>query len=211
LFRDFSRMPPPRPGEPRREGHGLGLAISAGLVEAMGGRIGMAPGPGGRGSRFWAELPLREVIPPAARSLVPREPRILVVDDVALNRLVVQALLEPAAYEVVLTGGGQEAIEALEAEEFDLVLMDVRMPGMDGLEATRRIRAAEAARGDGRHIPIIALTGEEMVDEVQACFNAGMDAHLSKPTDRASLLALVRRMLRPVAPDSAPPRLSRAS
>jgi CheY-like chemotaxis protein len=89
--------------------------------------------------------------------------------------------------------------------------MDVRMPGMDGLEATRRIRAAEAARGDGSHIPIVALTGEEMVDEVQACFNAGMDAHLPKPADRASLLALVRRMLRLVANDGEPPRLSGAA
>ena len=213
LFRDFSRMPlPGAGGEPKREGHGLGLAISAGLVDAMGGRIGMLPGPGGRGSRFWAELPLPEVIPPAAvRGPEPREPRILVVDDVALNRLVVQALLEPAAFEVVLTGSGQEAIEALEAGTFDLVLMDVRMPGMDGLEATRRIRAAEAARGDGSHIPIVALTGEEMVDEVQACFNAGMDAHLPKPADRASLLALVRRMLRLVANDGEPPRLSGAA
>ncbi|MBO1077414.1 ATP-binding protein [Roseomonas haemaphysalidis] len=227
LFRDFSRMPKAGGGEPMREGNGLGLAISAGLVEGMGGQIGMAPGPGGRGSLFWAELPLREVVPPAAARPVPRSQassqapsqaappvaprgrRILVVDDVALNRLVVQALLEPAAFDVVMAGSGQEAIDLLALDAFDLVLMDVQMPGMDGLEATRRIRAAEQARPGDHRIAIVALTGEDMVEQVQACFAAGMDAHLAKPVDRAGLLATVRRML--LAGEEAPASLSGAA
>jgi signal transduction histidine kinase/ActR/RegA family two-component response regulator len=211
LFRDFSRMPRRGPAE-AREGNGLGLAISAGLVEAMGGRIGMVPGPEGRGSLFWAELPLREVVqPPAAQPASPRDHRILVVDDVALNRLVVQALLEPAACEVVMAASGQEAIDILAQDSFDLVLMDVQMPGMDGLDTTRCIRATEAGRPGGGRIAIVALTGGEMADEVEACLAAGMDAHLSKPVDRASLLATVRRVLAEGASDGMPARLRGAA
>ncbi|MBC9177791.1 response regulator [Pseudoroseomonas ludipueritiae] len=194
LFRDFSQVPG---HQPPREGNGLGLAISAGLVEAMGGCIGMAPGPNGFGSRFWVELPLPSAIGsiPAAPAIVPGQPgRILVVDDVALNRLVVQALLESADYEVIMAASGREAIAALSESRFDLVLMDVQMPEMDGLEATRYIRASEAARPNVPRTPIVALTGEEMKDEVQACFDAGMDGHLSKPADRAALISMVRRI-----------------
>jgi len=141
--------------------------------------------------------------------VAPRGRRILVVDDVALNRLVVQALLEPAAFDVVMAGSGQEAIDLLALDAFDLVLMDVQMPGMDGLEATRRIRAAEQARPGDHRIAIVALTGEDMVEQVQACFAAGMDAHLAKPVDRAGLLATVRRML--LAGEEAPASLSGAA
>jgi signal transduction histidine kinase/CheY-like chemotaxis protein len=198
LFRDFSQL-----GQnPATEGHGLGLAISAGLVEAMGGGIGMTPGPEGQGSRFWVELPLPAThvapAPPPPSALPLGHPgRILVVDDVALNRLVVQALLESADYEVTLAGSGHEAIAMLAEARFDLVLMDVQMPEMSGLDATRHIRAAEAACPGAARTVIVALTGEEMEEEVRACFDAGMDGHLPKPADRASLLAMVRRMTRP--------------
>ena len=203
LFHDFSRLP----GTPehRGEGHGLGLAISAGLVEAMGGQIGMAPGPEGRGSRFWANLPLPPADvappPPATPRAANGSYRILVVDDVALNRLVVQALLEAAEHEVVLAESGHAAIAALTEGSFDLVLMDVQMPEMDGLETTRHIRAAEARRPGHERVPIIALTGEEMADAVQACMLAGMDGHLSKPVDRMRLLDAVRRAVKPAIPE----------
>jgi signal transduction histidine kinase/ActR/RegA family two-component response regulator len=191
LFRDFSQVP----GQAaHQEGTGLGLAISAGLVERMQGRIGMSPGPGGKGSLFWAELPLPTAGVAPARSSSQQGHRILVVDDVALNRLVVQALLESADYEVVMAESGRDAIAALAYDSFDLVLMDVQMPEMDGLETTRHIRAAEALRGGGGRTVIVALTGEETVSEIQACFEAGMDGHLAKPADRATLLAMVRRM-----------------
>jgi signal transduction histidine kinase/ActR/RegA family two-component response regulator len=197
LFHDFSQMPGLH--NQGREGNGLGLAISAGLVEAMGGQIGMAPGPEGKGSRFWANLPLPAgsavpapvAVRPAAGSF-----RILVVDDVALNRLVVQALLEAADHEVVLAESGHAAIAALTEGSFDLVLMDVQMPEMDGLETTRHIRAAESRRSGPGRIPILALTGEEMDGAVQACLEAGMDGHLPKPVDRTRLLAAVRHAIR---------------
>jgi signal transduction histidine kinase/ActR/RegA family two-component response regulator len=207
LFRDFSQVPG---HQLPREGNGLGLAISAGLVEAMEGSIGMAPGPNGAGSRFWVELPLPSAIgsiptAPAAAAAPGQPGRILVVDDVALNRLVVQALLESADYEVIMAASGREAIAALSESRFDLVLMDVQMPEMDGLEATRYIRATEAARPDAPRTPIVALTGEEMKDEVQACFDAGMDGHLTKPADRATLLSMVRRIISLSQKDSRPP------
>jgi CheY-like chemotaxis protein len=123
--------------------------------------------------------------------------RILVVDDVALNRLVVQALLESADYEVTLAGSGHEAIAMLAEASFDMVLMDVQMPEMSGLDATRHIRAAEASCPGATRAVIVALTGEDMEEEVRACLDAGMDAHLAKPADRASLLAMVRRMTGP--------------
>jgi signal transduction histidine kinase/ActR/RegA family two-component response regulator len=201
LFRDFSQVPGQNPA---REGNGLGLAISAGLVEAMQGRIGMTPGPKERGSRFWVELPLPSGIgtAPPATAIRPGHPgRILVVDDVALNRLVVQALLEAADYEVFMASSGREAIAAMAENHFDLVLMDVQMPEMNGLEATCYIRATEAARPAACRTPIVALTGEEMENEVRACFEAGMDGHLTKPADRASLLTMVRRMTRPHGSD----------
>ena len=207
LFRDFSQVP----GHPmQREGHGLGLAISAGLVEGMGGRIGMAPGPRGLGSRFWVELPLPSAIAsipaaPAHATIQGQPGRVLVVDDVALNRLVVQALLESADYEVIMAASGREAIAVLSESRFDLVLMDVQMPEMDGLETTRYIRASEVARPDVPRTPIVALTGEEMKDEVQACFDAGMDGHLTKPADRATLLSMVRRIISLAGKDSRPP------
>lgn len=195
LFLDFSRVVRPGQGETPREGHGLGLAISAALVEAMGGRIGMLPGPGQRGSLFWAELPLPEVsTPPLSRPAPGTRPRVLVVDDVALNRLVVQALLQPAGYAVEMAASGPEALAALAAAPAALVLMDVQMSGMDGLETTRHIRAREAALGTPR-MPIVALTGEATPEEASACLAAGMDAHLPKPVDRVTLLGLARRMI----------------
>jgi signal transduction histidine kinase/ActR/RegA family two-component response regulator len=195
LFRDFSRLEA-APGQ-EFGGAGLGLAISAALARAMGGSIGCDTGPGGRGSLFWIELPLEEAAgplpppepPPEAAPARPRR-RVLVVDDVTPNRLVARVLLERAGHAVELAADGAEAVAALRRGGFDLVLMDVHMPGMDGLEATRRIRALEGA---GRRVPIIALTADALGDQIEQCLAAGMDGHLTKPLDRAALLALVDR------------------
>jgi signal transduction histidine kinase/ActR/RegA family two-component response regulator len=208
IFHDFGQVQPAEAGR-KQEGNGLGLAISAGLVTAMGGRIGMVPGPDGKGSRFWAELPLATGPAPATPTTIHfttggrvragSHLRILVVDDVGLNRLVARALLESAGHEVVVASSGGEAIAALAEDRFDLVLMDVQMPEMSGLEATRRIRAAKVSRRGGGHLPIVALTGEDTECELRACLDAGMDAHLAKPADRASLLATIDRVTLPAA------------
>jgi signal transduction histidine kinase/CheY-like chemotaxis protein len=202
LFRDFTRLEP-SPGQEFGSA-GLGLAISAALVKAMGGRIGCDAGPDGRGSLFWVELPLEEIAEPrppdeasnrlpvalTGDALAGPCRRVLVVDDVAANRLVARVLLEGAGHRVDLAADGAEAIDAVQRESFDLVLMDVQMPGMDGLEATRRIRALEAAC---RRVPIIALTADALREQIEECLAAGMDGHLAKPLDRAALLAAVSR------------------
>jgi CheY-like chemotaxis protein len=195
LFSDFARLEP-SPGQ-EFGGAGLGLSISAALARAMGGAIGCETGPGGRGSLFWIELPLEETAeaepppPPPAPSpnaAGTRPRRVLVVDDVAPNRMVARALLEGAGHAVEAVADGADAVEAVRHGAFDLVLMDVHMPGMDGLETTRRIRALE---GPERQVRIIALTADALRDRVEACLAAGMDGHLAKPLDRATLLTLV--------------------
>lgn len=196
LFQDFQQIAPSL--EP---GTGLGLAISARLAEAMGGRIGCESEPG-RGALFWIELPMvveagpkaepAEAAPPAAtRSL-----RVLVVDDLAANRLVARAMLNDAGHEVDLAADGAQAIAAVEAGRYDVVLMDLQMPGMDGLEATRRIRALPPPKGQ---VPIVALTASALPEQIEACRAAGMDGHLAKPIERASLLALLAGITTPAS------------
>jgi signal transduction histidine kinase/DNA-binding NarL/FixJ family response regulator/HPt (histidine-containing phosphotransfer) domain-containing protein len=202
LFEDFSQLVQV-PGQ-EGIGTGLGLAISARLAAAMGGRIGCAEEVRG-GALFWVELPLREVsVPPApARPASPPPAalqagaaargalRVLVADDVAANRMVARAMLVAAGHKVDSAADGAEALAAVEREEYDIVLMDVQMPGMDGLEATRRIRELAGARG---RVPILAVTASALPEQVAACRAAGMDAHLAKPIDRESLLSAVGRL-----------------
>ena len=201
LFQDFQQIAPSL--EP---GTGLGLAISARLAEAMGGRIGCDSEPG-RGALFWVELPMVVEAAPeaqpaeAAPAAAARALRVLVVDDVAANRLVARAMLTAAGHEVELAADGAEAIAAVEAGRFDVVLMDLQMPGMDGLEATRRIRALPPPQG---RVPVLALTASALPEQIEACRAAGMDGHLAKPIERASLLALLDRIAAPAAPEEAP-------
>jgi CheY-like chemotaxis protein len=212
LFEDFSQLAPP-PGV-HATGTGLGLAISARLAAAMDGRIGCDPDVG-QGALFWVELPLREVplaeatpaVPAAAGSAANAQPappaaagpaeaagrplRILVVDDVAANRMVARAMLVAAGHCVDSAADGAEAVSALQRERYDVVLMDVQMPLMDGLEATRRIRALD---GPAARVPVLAVTASALPEQVEACHAAGMDGHVPKPIDRDLLLAAVARL-----------------
>jgi len=108
-----------------------------------------------------------------------RRLRILVVDDYPLNRDILEAMLERLEQDVVLVHDGQAALDLLEESAFDLVLMDVQMPGLDGLEATRRIRAREVATG--RHLPVVALTASDGEADAARCREAGMSDVLTKP------------------------------
>jgi len=188
LFQEFERLGANYASA--TEGAGLGLAIAAPLAALMGGRLGHEDNPGG-GSVFWLELPLAAgtiaaPLPPAAH--VPEMPvaqpasasslRVLVVDDVTMNLEIAGGFLRAAGHQVAYAEGGLEAVAAVATTDFDLVLMDVRMPGVDGLEATRRIRALPGVRG---RVPIVALTAWAFADQVQECFKAGMDGHLAKP------------------------------
>jgi signal transduction histidine kinase/CheY-like chemotaxis protein len=218
LFQDFMQLPTPQ-GSEGATGTGLGLAIVAQLAGLMGGRIGY-DSPAQGGALFWVELPLpaaelpwpglpsiaAEATPTLAPAQVSREARkqILVVDDVAANRLVARAMLTGAGHHVVLVEDGAAALAAVQAERFDMVLMDLQMPVMDGLEATRRIRALGPPRGS---IPIVAVTASVLPEQVEACRAAGMNAHLAKPIDRESLLRLVANQGPLAAPAAIPPLL----
>ncbi|MCU0945548.1 MAG: PAS-domain containing protein [Rubritepida sp.] len=197
LFNDFTQLG--GLADPESPGTGLGLAITARLAALMGGRIGVESEPG-RGATFWLELPLPPARLPAALpsgegGLMPAL-RLLVADDIAPNRLLMRAMLTAAGHDVTLASDGAEALALLQREPFDAALLDVRMPGMDGLEATRRIRAMPPPLS---RLPIIAVTASALPEEVAECEAAGMDAHLAKPVDRQAMFALLRRLV-PVAP-----------
>jgi PAS domain S-box-containing protein len=199
LFQDFERLGADAQGAV--EGAGLGLALSARLAKLLGGSLGHEDNPGG-GSIFWLELPLgsdsaiSEPAPPAAAALPetqtqpPAPPacklRVLVVDDVAMNREIASAFLEAAGHSPVCVEDGQQAVQAAAADDYDVVLMDVCMPAMDGCEATRLIRALDGARGA---VPIVALTAQVFSEHLEECHAAGMDVHLAKPFTQEALLA----------------------
>jgi signal transduction histidine kinase/HPt (histidine-containing phosphotransfer) domain-containing protein len=202
LFQDFERIDI----EPssKIEGAGLGLALSTRLATLMGGRLGHDDNPG-NGSVFWLELPLDTVAPSIpAMVMAPgfdmtdaettpapaRALRVLVVDDMLMNRDIASSFLRASGHEIVCVEGGSEAVAKAAITDFDVILMDVRMPEMDGLEATRRIRALEGVRG---RVPIVALTAQAFLDQITECREAGMDSHLAKPFDPDTLLATVAR------------------
>lgn len=175
-------------------GSGLGLSISRMLVRAMGGDIGVESEVG-TGSTFWFTLPLRraqsEVVQPSAPE-APAEPgalRVLVADDNDINRVVACAMLEQLGHQCVTVDDGQEAVEAVRNEDYDLVLMDVQMPRLDGLAATQAIRALGGALSQ---IKIVGLSASATNDDSRQCFDAGMDGFLSKPLQRARLEDLLR-------------------
>jgi CheY-like chemotaxis protein len=167
-------------------GAGLGLTISDHLVRLMGGKLTLASRPG-KGAEFSFSIPLPPAPsePPAAgqqedKVSVPRGLRMLVAEDNEINRRAMESLLRRDGHFVRFAVNGAEAAEKARAERFDAILMDVQMPEVDGLEATRRIRAAEAAEKLER-VPIFGLTAHAMAEDAQRCYQAGMDGYLAKP------------------------------
>jgi PAS domain S-box-containing protein len=179
-------------------GTGLGLSISRRLVEMMGGEIG-AESRVGVGSTFWFEIPLDVaeatgggVEGAAAVTASPAGLRVLVADDAAANRELVVAILGGMGVELETVEDGAQAVESARGGGYDLILMDVHMPVLDGLDATRAIRAFE---GDAGRVPIIALTANVQPEQVQRCREAGMDDHVGKPIQVSELLRVIAARL----------------
>ncbi len=174
-------------------GTGLGLAICKRLVELQGGSIGIESKPG-RGARFWFRIPFAFAVPPLKRrSPAPENQRsldILVAEDNPINRELIEALLRAAGHRCTLVADGRAAVAAVQADRYDIVLMDVQMPVLNGLCAAREIRRLDTPVSA---IPIVALTADAFADQVKACLDAGMNDHVAKPIDPSRLRRALAR------------------
>ncbi|WPZ33922.1 response regulator [Thalassobaculum sp. OXR-137] len=211
IFEPFQRL-----GTPSNPGAGLGLAIVRSSVEALQGSIDIASTPG-TGTTVTLDFPTRTLgsVEPAALpadtpldyapTTAAKTPRVLVVDDIEINTDIARALLEQIGCSTAAASNGEEAVEAVRSGDFDAVLMDIEMPVLDGLAATRAIRGLETEMSI-RAVPIIALTAYVSRDDMSACLDAGMNGYLAKPVDKKALYdALAQVGVLRAAPEDRPP------
>ncbi len=199
LFKKFSTASPSY--QQREGGTGLGLAICKTLVTAMGGKIGVQSNPSG-GCTFWFTVTLdasnEKIVNASDESLTDRSHilaatdgeklKILIAEDNTTNALIARVMLQDAGYEIHVVGDGEQAVEAVMGENFDLVLMDIGMPGVDGVEAAARIRKLPGRKAN---IPIIALTAHVLKDQRMYTMMRDMDDYIAKPIQREAMLVTV--------------------
>ncbi|MGZ3723613.1 MAG: ATP-binding protein, partial [Bdellovibrionales bacterium] len=184
-------------------GTGLGLSLSRKIAQAMGGDISLTASSLGAGSTFTLSLGVDVLLEPTVQPKpeLPADQRvnakienILVVDDNADNRLFMREILTQADYKFSSASGGKEALQLVQngGNIFDIILMDLQMPDMDGYEATRELRKS------GYYRPIIALTAHAMTSERQKCLDNGFDEHISKPIDRDHLFRVIENAARSI-------------
>ncbi|MGH7012384.1 MAG: ATP-binding protein, partial [Caulobacteraceae bacterium] len=198
LFRQFSQADASRTR--RHGGSGLGLAITRRVAQLMGGKVGYAS-VASKGSTFWFEVPARACEAPGRAADHLEGLRVLVVEDNPVNRMVASVILQGAGIEVVTSEDGAEGVAAVERADFDLVCMDIQMPVMDGVEATRRIRAMAPPKG---RIPILAATANVLPDQLDLYRRTGVDAVVAKPISPERLIGEVARLTRAGATERAP-------
>ncbi len=188
-------------------GTGLGLAISKRIIEAMEGEIGVSSHGAGQGSTFWVRLTLPRADAPAqpesnGNGGAHQTPlKILVVDDHEMNRDLVHTLLTRVGHKVDLAESGSAALRMIRESRYDIVLMDIQMPGLDGMETTRQIRALGNGFGS---LPIVAMTANVLPDQVMRYRSAGMVGHIGKPIDRRRLLSGLSAWAQPARAAEAP-------
>jgi PAS domain S-box-containing protein len=184
LFKVFSRVKQDK--SKLISGTGLGLSICKKLTDLMGGVIGVESLPG-QGSKFWFTLPFtlsnlqkkKDMQPPQAVASEFTRKMVLVAEDNVINQRIVSFQLKKMGFEVELVGDGQEALDKYHGKKYDLIILDIQMPVMDGYQAAKTIREEE--KGTSRHTPIIALTANAMKGDREMYLDAGMDEYVSKP------------------------------
>ncbi|MEO1367321.1 MAG: ATP-binding protein, partial [Acidobacteriota bacterium] len=206
IFEPFSQVDGSR--SRKHQGSGLGLMIAKQLVERMGGEIGFDSEPG-RGSSFFftvrCGIAEPEELPSGGPGAVPASSRaleVLVVEDNEINQLVTGALLEQLGHRVTVAASGERALELVRETHFDVILMDIEMPDMDGLEITARIRAFGGRAGS---TPIVAVTAHALSDDRDASLAAGMDDFLSKPLRVDQLAETLEQQIRRLEGEDAAP------